>query len=131
MNVPPSPIASRTSATDCAVESPVPRPTWLLPPQPRPATLTFRPVLPSVVYCKCVPSRRPAPSQDAAAAHDITNRSVEVRRSFRFAIARQHLRNAADATPERLVVGRRAQAPAVRLAVPIHPPLSGPIELPV
>src|SRR5437773_3750782 len=56
MNDTPRSIASRTSDTDWAVDRPVPRPTWLFPPQPRPSTLTLSPVLPCVVYCKCVPS---------------------------------------------------------------------------
>ena len=43
-------MASRTSAIDWSSVS-LPSPMRLLPPQPSPATLTFNPVLPSVVYC--------------------------------------------------------------------------------
>jgi hypothetical protein len=42
--------ASRTMATASASLLPVPRPSRLKPPQPNPATLTFSPVRPSVVY---------------------------------------------------------------------------------
>ena len=46
----PRSIAWRTRAIDCASLLPVPRPRRLLPPQPKPATLTLSPVRPSIVY---------------------------------------------------------------------------------
>src|SRR5262245_49640191 len=64
MKLTPRSSAACTSAIDCASVSPVPSPMRLLPPQPSPATLTLRPVLPSVVYCIRVPPSEQGIEQD-------------------------------------------------------------------
>src|SRR5689334_10814297 len=45
----------------CVSSLPVPRPSWLNPPQPSPATLTLSPVRPSIVYSIWLPSPRDNP----------------------------------------------------------------------
>src|ERR1700758_386470 len=57
--------AWRTSATASALLLPVPSPSRLNPPQPSPATLTLRPVLPSMTYSMTPPVSSGTPGAGA------------------------------------------------------------------